>query len=122
MARHVVLFEGVDTADDAGLWVTNGTAAGTYELTGISDANTGNLGLDPVPLTLFNGEVLFGGLSANDYGLWVTKGTAAGTYELTGISGMGTSGLEPYPFTVINGEMLLEGIDAAGVFGLWVTN
>ena len=38
-----VLFDGTDAAGDLGLWVTNGTAAGTHELTGISGAYTGGL-------------------------------------------------------------------------------
>jgi ELWxxDGT repeat protein len=63
------------------LWVTNGTAAGTYELTNISGANSG--GLYPFYFTVFNNEVLFRGAdAAGNYGLWVTDGTAAGTYEL----------------------------------------
>jgi len=33
------LFRGVDANGQAGLWVTDGTAAGTHELTGISNAN-----------------------------------------------------------------------------------
>jgi ELWxxDGT repeat protein len=34
-----VFFLGTDSSDDPGLWVTNGTAAGTHELTGISGAS-----------------------------------------------------------------------------------
>jgi hypothetical protein len=77
-----------------GLWVSNGTAAGTFELTGISGANTSNGGLEPVSLTLFNAEVMFNGQDASgSQNLWVTNGTAAGTFELTGISGAYTGGL-----------------------------
>ena len=50
MAKHLALFEGTDTAGKTGLWVTNGTAAGTSELTGISGANT-SLGVSPAFLT-----------------------------------------------------------------------
>ena len=35
-----VLFNGVDTAGNNGLWTTNGTAAGTPELTPITGART----------------------------------------------------------------------------------
>src|SRR6516162_9408231 len=63
-----------------GLWVTNGTTAGTYELTNIGVADLGGLGPS---LTVFNNEVLFSGNdAAGPHGLWVTNGTAAGTYEL----------------------------------------
>src|ERR1700722_17136785 len=34
------LFDGQDAANTSGLWVTNGTAAGAHELTGISGADT----------------------------------------------------------------------------------
>jgi ELWxxDGT repeat protein len=38
-----VLFSGYDAAGDTGLWVTDGTAAETHELTGISGANAAGL-------------------------------------------------------------------------------
>jgi hypothetical protein len=41
--NHEVLFNGTDAAGKAGLWLTNGTAAGTHELAGISGASTGGL-------------------------------------------------------------------------------
>jgi hypothetical protein len=37
MIRQIVLFEGYDAGGYSGLWETNGTAAGTYEITGISN-------------------------------------------------------------------------------------
>jgi ELWxxDGT repeat protein len=81
-----VVFSGVDAADTIGLWVTDGTAAGTHELTGIAGAD-GTGGLDPFGLTAFGGKVLFQQGVGIDNQLWVTDGTAAGTQELTGISG-----------------------------------
>ncbi len=89
--EQVALFEGLDANGQVGLWVTNGTAAGTHELLGISGASTA--GVEPSSLTVFDGEVLFNGLDASgQHGLWVTNGTAAGTHELTGIAGAYTSG------------------------------
>ena len=49
MLPNVVLFAGTDFSGDTGLWVTNGTAAGTYELTGIVGAGTGYVGVGIVP-------------------------------------------------------------------------
>ena len=90
-----MLFWGEDTSYDLGLWVTNGTAAGTYELTDIAGADSA--GIDPSGFTVYDGEVLFSGRdTSGDYGLWVTNGTAAGTYELTGIAGVSLTGLNPY--------------------------
>jgi ELWxxDGT repeat protein len=128
-----VLFNGIDSAQLSGLWLTDGTAAGTHELTGINGANAGPStgavppGLDPKDLTVFNNEVLFWGTDAADQmGLWVTNGTAAGTHELTGINGAYSGGLFgtnffPY-FTVFHNEVLFQGADANGQEGLWVTN
>jgi ELWxxDGT repeat protein len=124
MAKQLVMFAGTDSAEIRGLWLTDCTAGGTYELTGIAGAYAG--GLSPFDFTSFNGEVLFSGLDANDHlGLWITNGTAAGTYELTGISNASANGLMPPlapNFTVFNGEVLFEGVNATGNFGLWETN
>jgi hypothetical protein len=124
-----VLFNGIDAAGLSGLWVTNGTAAGTHELTGINGANAGPPtgatppGLDPKDLTVFGREVLFNGTDANgNFGLWVTNGTAADTHELTSIKGVAANGLDPADLTVFKNEVLFAGTDAAGDTGLWVTN
>jgi hypothetical protein len=129
MVQQTVLFEGVDTSAHFGLWVTNGTASGTSELTGISGANAGGLfkSSNNLPFTVFNGEALFeGNDTSGNLGLWVTNGTASGTFELTGISGANPGGLfagRIFPdMTVFNGEVLFEGEDASGNLGLWVTN
>jgi hypothetical protein len=129
-----VLFAGEDASLGSfkrGLWVTNGTAAGTREIgglgsTGISGASSG--GLYPSYLTVLNGEVLFGGYDASgDRSLWETNGTAVGTTEIgglanSGVSGANSLGLQPANLTVSNGEVLFEGTDAGGNLGLWETN
>jgi ELWxxDGT repeat protein len=121
-----VLFGGEDGSFKRGLWVTNGSAGGTFEIgglgsTGISGANSG--GLIPSSLTVFNDEVLFDGTDANgNQNLWVTNGTARGTYELTGISGANSGGLNPSYLTVFYGEVLFRGLDRSGNVGLWETN
>ena len=52
------VFSGLDADGDIGLWVTNGTAAGTHELIGINGANPGGLFSGYFPaFTVFNGEV-----------------------------------------------------------------
>jgi ELWxxDGT repeat protein len=128
---NLLVFAGVDTADNNSLWVTNGTANHTHELTGISGAYAGGIfggstGFSP-DFTKFNGEVLFDGLdTGSQNGLWVSNGTASGTHELTGISGADANGVLyniPNPdFTVFNSEVLFQGRDAAGQNGLWVTD
>jgi len=41
MGVSIVLLNGTNSANQHGLWVSDGTAAGTHELTGISGANSG---------------------------------------------------------------------------------
>ena len=128
MLPNVVLFEGTDSSGNAGLWETNGTAAGTFELTGIAGAATAG-GLYPSNLTNYNNQVLFGGTDASgNIGLWVTDGTAAGTHELAVAGALTTSqypffgGLNPTDLTVYNGYVFFAGDDASVQAGLWETN
>ena len=114
MVQNVVLFQGTNTSSKRGLWETNGTTTGTFELTPIVGANAS--GLSPSNITGYKGEVLFEGLDlstpSGHYGLWVTNGTAAGTQEIAG-----TSGLSPNDLTVFGGQVLFSGGS-----GLWATN
>jgi ELWxxDGT repeat protein len=97
------------TSNDSNLWVTNGTAAGTHELTGITGAAAS--GFDPGGFTVFKNQVLFTATDvAGVRGLWVTNGTVAGTHELTGIKGAYSGGLEPSTsFTIFGNEVLFGG-------------
>ncbi len=126
-----VLFEGQDSAGHFGLWETNGTAAGTTEIGGLSDAGVSGAsasGLQPANMAVFGGEVLFEGAdSAGHAGLWETNGTAAGTTEIgglenAGVSGASSTGLQPSQMVAFGGEVLFQGFDSAGHFGLWETN
>ena len=124
MLPSIVFFQGVDSSGHGELWKTDGTAAGTFELTGIAGAASS--GLYPVNLTVLNAnEALFGGADASGRdGLWETDGTVAATHELTGISGAATGGAGLYPSNIVayNGKALFTGYDAAGSVGLWVTD
>jgi ELWxxDGT repeat protein len=118
-----ILFSGLDASGDMGLWVSNGTSAGTHELTGITGADPS--GLAPSDLTVYNGEVLFRGLDQSGRAqLWITDGTVAGTHELTGIAGASTTGmgLDPSGFAVYGGVVLFSGVDSSGNHELWQTN
>ncbi|WP_128957137.1 hypothetical protein [Bradyrhizobium zhanjiangense] len=114
--------KGIDANNTAGLWVTDGSATGTHEITGVS--GTHPAGLSPRYLTVFNGNVLFDGFNANGaLGLWVTDGTSAGTRELTGISGANSAGLfssfvNP-DFTAFKGQLPFNGVNASGIKGAW---
>jgi ELWxxDGT repeat protein len=82
----------MDATGQAGLWETNGTASGTFELAPIAGASSS--GVSPSDLAVLNGEALFQGSASSAIAvtLWTTDGTAAGTVELT-------SGLPLFPVT-----------------------
>src|SRR5215831_4266856 len=91
MLRQTVLFNGTDASGRAGIWETNGTAAGTYELTGVVDGVS-----NPADFVAFNGKVLFQGQDTSLlYGIWETNGTAAGTSEVGGFGSTGINGANP---------------------------
>jgi ELWxxDGT repeat protein len=75
------LFSGLDTAQRTGLWVTNGTSAGTSELS-VAHSQLFSQGVDN--LTVLGSKVLFVATDVNfNSTLWVTDGTGAGTSELS---------------------------------------
>ena len=119
-----VLFRGIDTASDAALWTTDGTATGTKEITGIHGA--ASTGVNPTDITAFGGMALFNGAdSAGHLGLWKTDGkTSGGTSELVPpvAAGASASGLNPTDMTVFGNEVLFNGTDANGRSGLWATD
>jgi autotransporter passenger strand-loop-strand repeat protein/ELWxxDGT repeat protein len=127
MSTSLILFNGIDASGNHGLWVTDGTAAGTSEL---SVAGAYLSGVNPSYLTAFGNKVLFRGQDANESStaannghgtLWVTNGTAAGTSELS-VAGARSTTFDPSYLTVFGSEVLFEGYDISGNHGLWVTN
>jgi hypothetical protein len=120
-----VLFQGWDAGDHLNLWVTNGTAAGTKELTGANPDGLFSLDASPPDFTVLGGKVLFAGVDAKlRDNLWVTDGTSAGTKELA-VANANSFGLfnpvTPH-FAVLGNLVLFEGTDAKGSVGLWVTD
>ena len=76
MSRAVLSIE-INSQGALGLWTTNGTPAGTFELTGIAGASSN--GISPVSLTVFHDHAIFDGVdAAGNNGLWVTDGTVSG--------------------------------------------
>jgi ELWxxDGT repeat protein len=101
-----VLFQGKDTAGRVGLWITDGTSAGTSE---ILPANAYQLGLNPSEFSLAGSEVVFQATDAAGHvGLWVTDGTTAGTQELqvNSAATTGNPGQWPQDLTSFNTDLL----------------
>ena len=88
------LFVGEDAGDNISLWTTDGTGAGTSELT-VAGANANGLFFNVAEpdFTILGNKVLFAGQDANgNSNLWVTDGTSAGTSELA-VTGANSAGL-----------------------------
>lgn len=95
----MALFEGYDASGVDGLWVTDGTAAGTTELK-VSGSYAGGLfaKVSAPDITVIGSTALFAGKDATGYiNLWITDGTAARTSELTA-AGASPSGPSPNDF------------------------
>ena len=121
-----VLFEGSDKNHHSNLWITDGTAAGTSE---ISVKGQHTQSFVPQDFTVLGSKVLFDGqdnknISTDDYDLWVTNGTAAGTSEIsvpsTNVSPV--IGLDPQDLVTLGSEVLFRGLDHSNLWGLWVSD
>ncbi|RYU60913.1 tandem-95 repeat protein [Methylolobus aquaticus] len=115
------LFRADDGTTGTELWITDGTAAGTYLL---KDINPGLGWSSPDGFAaLGNGLVLFqadDGTTGTE--LWITDGTTAGTQLLKDIR-LGTGSSSPSQFTALgNGLVLFQANDGASGFELWVTD
>ena len=122
-----VLFGGTDANDDINLWLTNGTASGTSELSVLgAELKSGHQDLTPSELTAFGSKMLFAGIDANDQlNVWVTNGTGAGTSELAVMGAFSNGGhqdLAPGFLTAFGSEALFYAYDASENPNLWVTN
>ena len=120
VSNGVGFFGGTENAqgeNPGGLWRTDGTAAGTVNITppGVT--------LHPVNFTpVANGVTLFFNQLSSGYGqLWATSGTAASTHQVVNT---------PIPDTIIVGpgsastgtRSVFSAIDAAGNISAWATD
>src|SRR5205085_2300386 len=83
------LLEGDDARGAASLWVTDGTSAGSRELS-VAGSNAGGLFANVIAphLTVFAGKAFFVGEDASgNISLWTTDGTGAGNSELAAAGG-----------------------------------
>ena len=108
-------FTAKDASGTFGIWVTDGTAAGTIELPGLASASYG------APMTaLPDGRLAFIATNAAGVaGVWVTDGTAAGTTQLQ-VPGASAAGLQPNAVMTLNDGIVFDGVTAAGPRGLFL--
>jgi len=121
---QIVIYGALDDDFNQELWKTDGTAAGTVEITLGLNADEG--GINPRFLTLLGEQVFFEGTNASGkFGLWVTDGSAEGTHEITGIANANPDGLGPGYFTAFGHKLLFRGdagVSGNHVPGLWITD
>jgi ELWxxDGT repeat protein len=133
----MVIFDGMDSAGNDGIWKTDGTGAGTVEIAAAHLVNDPG-GLFGYPasdfqaadFTIFNGKIIFQGWdSLGNIGLWETDGTS--TSEIfNGFESQTRLGFRPEGFTPLNGKLLFSGGWQSIVNGsavqhgrtLWVTD
>jgi VCBS repeat protein len=124
LSKNLVLFRDTDADINSGLWVTDGTSAGTWEIAAGLVTSTGDHDPDPRYITSFGSEALFSSWG----GLWVTDGTSPGTTEIS-VAGANTYiGLYPKDLFKFGSKVFFAGSDSTGgpfslgLEGLWVTD
>ncbi len=113
----LLLFQASSPTRASGLWVSDGTVAGTQML-------GSNLYATPAfgssHFNVFNNKIYFEGNIGAGYGLWSSDGTNAGTQLVKTGSfnvGGGTNGL-----AILNGKMYFAGADNVNGTELWVSD
>jgi ELWxxDGT repeat protein len=123
-----VVFVGTDTSANVSIWATDGTSAGTVELSSI---NLNPQYLAAVTVGAKNLVFFSGSDGLGDVALWETDGTVAGTTEISyGHNGPVTSPapylFNPEDFVSLNGNVLFSAaVDPqanSANRGLWLTD
>ncbi len=123
-ANGVGYFAGVQSnGSSAGLWRTDGTVAGTYNIAPPS------LVADPVNfVAASNGLTVFINKGSNDSSvvdgnstLWVTNGSLGGTQQINNAA-LGANILSGVDTVSIGGRAIFAAIDSAGEYSVWSTD
>jgi hypothetical protein len=108
------------------LLVTDGTQAGTYEITSptlpvpfnwTTESSLYSLGNEAI----FCATNVHSNYNGEAYDLWVTDGTTAGTMAIVPVDAA-TAGLDPTDITVFGNKAVFKGQDSSGNDNLWVTD
>ncbi|MDQ2720230.1 MAG: T9SS type A sorting domain-containing protein [Bacteroidota bacterium] len=104
-------FSADDGVNGYGLWRSDGTAQGTYE---IKDS------INPVNITVSNGKIFFFGQSTGAIGLWSCDGTSEGTFHIFDPVRENLM-RDPTPgnLTDVNGTLYFTVSNTSGVGNLW---
>ena len=115
---------GIDGSSIRGLWISDGTADGTHELTVAGASNSGLFAAGVSPnFTAYGDTALFAGRDvAGLIGLWRTDGTNTQEIWSGAISITSQHGLDPKNFSVVDGKVLFTGYDNDGNSALFEYN
>lgn len=111
-----VIFDFAPSVEDASLWTSDGTAAGTYRLTPEGVRSTGILSPSVPP----PGSLVLFTASEGEHGaeLWATDGTAAGTRRLADLL-PGPDSSYPVDFVIFQGSVWFVARNPRGRVQLW---
>lgn len=119
MVNDRLYFSTINAAQQRGLWVTDGTAAGTTE---IKFGSVGLAGLAPTNFAAAAGKLFFNGFDGTSQtNLFVLDG---GTDTLTRlqVASASSRGLSPSDITTYGGKVFFGGRNAGGATTLWTSD
>ena len=106
-------FAGADSGATFGAWITDGTAAGTYEL-------ASGLAAAPTDFVFAGSQIFFIALDATGASqLWVSDGAQGDAHEVP-LSGQPFS--DPSAPLAFGGEIVLTAVDSTGSAGVWISD
>ncbi len=118
MAGARLYFTSIDTLGHANLWVTDGTPAGTKQVS----AAGGSSGLDPSSFAVLGNSVYFQGVDAAlKLNLFTLDGASGVVSEITPAN-ISPLGLTPIGIKAFAGKLYFEGRNAANTDMLWTSD
>lgn len=131
IANGLLYFSVMNPTSSHGLWRSDGTAAGTFRLSGVQvpalHSNQASSG-SSVPFTNVNGTLYFTGIDSSGTELWKTNGTVAGTITVKdifpGFSYSANYGSQPHSsfpdnLTNLNGTLYFSAFTKENGRELW---
>jgi len=112
-------FNSIDANDHGNLWVTDGTPAGTQQL---SAADASLFGLGPSSFAVLGNSVYFKGYDAAARPNLFTLDAASGVVSEITPANTSAYGLLPMDITAYAGKLYFRGHDAAGAYTLWTSD
>lgn len=112
-------FTSIDANGHGNLWVTDGTSAGTQQLSAADDSL---FGLDPSSFAVLGNSVYFKGYDAAFRQNLFTLDAASGAVSEITPANTSAYGLLPMDITTYAGKLYFRGHDAAGAYTLWTSD